>query len=202
MVAGVLCNNAALPAPEDDEAIGDPIDVALLVAGAKAGIHRDDLLHEMPEEREAAFDPDVNMMATFHRQDDGYRVAVKGAPEAVFAASSRLSTGNGAVAVNAGMREEWLSRNQAMARDGLRVLAVAERRVGDSETDPYQKLRALGLLGFLDPPRHDVRDAIKACQHAGIRVVMVTGDQAETARKVALETRTGQRWSGRCPGRE
>ncbi|MGD2050206.1 MAG: cation-transporting P-type ATPase [Chloroflexota bacterium] len=184
---GVLCNNATLPAPDaGEEAIGDPVEVALLVAGAKAELYRDELLEEMPEEREVAFDPEVKMMATFHQTENGFRVAVKGAPEAVFDVSSQRLTKDGPDDLGEDAREEWLTRNEEMAREGLRVLAVAERCADEVEADPYQSLISLGLVGLLDPPREDVRDAIRACQKAGIRVVMITGDQAATARKVAL----------------
>ena len=184
---GVLCNNASLsPEEASEEAVGDPVEVALLVAGAKAGLWRDALLEELPEEREVAFDPEVKMMATFHRQNDAYRVAVKGAPEAVLEASSQRRTADGTAELSDDEREKWLERNQAMARDGLRVLAVAERSADGPEADPYQALTFLGLVGLLDPPREEVRGAIQSCRKAGIQVVMVTGDQAATARNVAL----------------
>jgi P-type Ca2+ transporter type 2C len=184
---GVLCNNAALsPADADEEVIGDPVEVALLIAGAKAGIDRDNLLQAAPEEREVAFDSDVKMMATFHSTDDEYRVAVKGAPEAVLAASSNLYSENGTAEFSDDDREEWLAHNEKMAQAGLRVLAVAEKYTTNVEADPYESLTFVGLVGLLDPPRQDVREAITVCQRAGIRVVMVTGDQAATARNVAL----------------
>jgi P-type Ca2+ transporter type 2C len=184
---GVLCNNAALsPADADEEVIGDPVEVALLIGGAKAGISRDDLLEAAPEEREVAFDSDVKMMATFHSTDDEYRVAVKGAPEAVLAASSNLYSKNGTAEFSDDDREEWLAHNEKMAQAGLRVLAVAEKYTTNVEADPYESLTFVGLVGLLDPPRQDVREAIALCQRAGIRVVMVTGDQAATARNVAL----------------
>ncbi|MDX1614799.1 MAG: cation-transporting P-type ATPase [Candidatus Promineifilaceae bacterium] len=189
---GVLCNNAALTEVDEDdpdsdfEEIGDPVEVALLVAGSKAGLKRKSLLEELPEEREVAFDPDVKMMATFHQTGDGYRVAVKGAPEAVLDVSHRRLTRDGPVALDEEARRSWLDRNREMAEEGLRVLAVAERQADDVDVDPYQELTFLGLVGLLDPPREEVRDAIQSCQQAGIRVVMITGDQAATARKVAL----------------
>ncbi|MGD8752896.1 MAG: cation-transporting P-type ATPase, partial [Anaerolineales bacterium] len=184
---GVLCNNGTLSDEEaGEDAIGDPVEVALLVAGAKAGIQRDDLLEELPEEREVAFDPDVKMMATFHRTDEGYRLAVKGAPEAVLEVSSQHRTEGGMDELSSSEIDQWLARNQEMAREGLRVLGVAEGSTDNSEADPYQSLTFIGLVGLMDPPREEVRSAIQACQQAGIRVVMVTGDQAATARKVAL----------------
>lgn len=184
---GVLCNNATLPSADaEEDAIGDPVEVALLVAGAKADIHRDELLEELPEEREVAFDPEVKMMATFHQAGGRFRVAVKGAPEAVLNASNGLSNGENESELDDEEREAWRERNEQMAEEGLRVLAVAEKRVDNPDADPYESLNFLGLVGLLDPPREEVKGAIRDCQEAGIQVVMVTGDQAATARNVAL----------------
>lgn len=186
---GVLCNNATLPESEEGEkpeAIGDPVEVALLVAGAKADIRRDELLQDSPEEREVGFDPDVKMMATIHKHGEEYRFAVKGAPQAVLDSCSHSRTQDGEEEMGEEARQQWLDRNQEMAEDGLRVLAVAEKYGTDAQAEPYDGLTFIGLVGLMDPPREEVRESIEACQQAGIRVVMVTGDQAPTARKVAL----------------
>lgn len=184
---GVLCNNASLRQSDGGtEAIGDPVEVALLVAGAKAGMAREALLQEIPEEREEAFDPDVKMMATFHRQNEHLRVAVKGAPETVLDVCMNVCSEGDLQKIDDEMRKGWLARNHKMAEAGLRVLAMAEKTVDDVSADPYGELTFLGLVGLLDPPREEVSDAIRACHRAGIRVVMVTGDQAATARNVAL----------------
>ncbi len=184
----VLCNNAALvPGPEDGEAsaVGEPTEVALLVAGAKAGLHREALLAEWPELREEAFDPDTKQMATLHRAAEGVWVAVKGAPERVLAGCQRVAHAGGTRDLDAAERDRWLARNEELGAQGLRVLAVAARTTASSDAPPYQELTFLGLLGLLDPPRPGVREALAACRRAGIRVVMVTGDQAATARHVA-----------------
>jgi Ca2+-transporting ATPase len=192
---GVLCNNAVLREDQgaegsDDEAaaVGEPTEVALLVAGAKAGIGRDALTDEMPEVREVAFDPEIKMMATFHERragEDGYLVAVKGALEAVIHASTHIMTGEGRRELTDEARQRWVEQNREMAEQGLRVIATASRIVESSDEDPYQQLTFLGLQALLDPPRSDVRDSIKGAQDAGVRVVMVTGDQPATARNVA-----------------
>jgi P-type Ca2+ transporter type 2C len=189
---GVLCNNAALQADEDGsqdtdvEAIGDPVEAALLVAGAKAGIRRARLLDEQPEAREDAFDPDVKMMATFNEENGQYRVAVKGALEAALAASSQIMTPEGeGRAIDDAERERWRERNIRMAEEGLRVLALATKTVASTDVEPYEDLIFIGLVGLLDPPREDVQPAIEAAQSAGVRVVMATGDQAATAKNVA-----------------
>ncbi|NLO07773.1 MAG: cation-transporting P-type ATPase [candidate division WS1 bacterium] len=184
---GMLCNNASLEPGEDDEyaATGDPMEVALLVAGLKAGIDRAQLLEEMPEVREEAFDPELKMMATVHQTDESYCVAIKGAPEAVLEASSSILTAEGERDLGEGEREKWLERNEALAREGLRILAMGRRQMEDPEAEVYEQVTFLGLVGMIDPPRSEVRGAIQKCQDAGIRFVMMTGDQPLTALAIA-----------------
>ncbi len=188
---GVLCNNAAVEDNGPDQApssVGEPTEVALLVAGAKAGIRRDQLVDEMPEQREVAFDPETKMMATFHRRpdrDDRLFVAVKGAMEAVIAASAHVRTGDGRQELTDEQRQAWNQRNEKLAEQGLRIIATASGNADSVDEDPYQDLTFLGLHALLDPPRHDVSDAINAARRAGVRLVMVTGDQPATACNVA-----------------
>jgi len=179
---GVLCNNASI---QGAEAVGDPLETALLVAARKAGIDREDLSRRMPEEREEAFDPDIKMMATFNRDEDGYRVAVKGAPEPILEACTGIMTADGERPWDDDGRRRWLERNERMAANGLRVLALAAKRTGRLEEEPYRDLVFLGLMGLQDPPRADVRAAIEQCRAAGVRVIMATGDQPVTAGSIA-----------------
>jgi Ca2+-transporting ATPase len=180
----VLCNNAELPADAAREASGEPMEVALLRAGREAGIERPRLLERMPEMREEAFLPDTKMMATFHRQNGRFRVAVKGAPEAVLDVCSRVLGRDGETELSDDARRQWLERNEQMAEEGARVLALATKTANAAEAPPYEDLALLGLVGLMDPPRADVREAIEGCRRAGVRVVMVTGDQAGTATAV------------------
>ncbi len=170
----VLCNNAGA-------GVGDPLELALLAAGERAGLDRAELLRRFPREREEAFDPATQMMATFHRASDGFRVAVKGAPEAVLAAC--------------GLPDEehhrWLDRNHELGGQGFRILGLAERTTASVEESPYSGLSWRGLAVLEDPPRADARPALDACRRAGIRVVMVTGDQAPTAAAVARSVGLG-----------
>ena len=185
---GVLCNNAALQPEGSNEsrAVGDPMEVALLVAGAKAGLQRQELLERCPEVREEAFDPDMKMMATIHQLDSQYQFAVKGAPEAVLKACTRILTNSDAKQLSQADRKQWQERGDRLAEQGLRILALAQKIVANEDVEPYEDLTFLGVVGLLDPPRTDVRPAIEECQAAGIRVVMVTGDQAVTARNIAI----------------
>ncbi len=188
---GVLCNNAELADSggdgEPDVQSGDPTEVALLRAGRRYGLARPRLLEDRPERREVAFDPDVMMMATFHASGDGLEVAVKGAPGAVLEVSDRLATGDGERDLSDEDRRAWGETAGQMASGGLRVLAMADRRADSTDEDPYANLRLVGLVGLVDPPRDGAAEAIEACRAAGVRVVMVTGDQPETARAVARE---------------
>ena len=182
---GALCNNASLPEDPASEASGDPMEVALLVAAAKAGIQRGTLVAGAPEVRQVAFEVDVKMMATFHRSGDGMRVAVKGAPSAVLEASDRVLGPEGTRPLDEDTLREWRERNERMADEGLRILALATREAEEPEEEPYGRLVLVGLVGFRDPPRAGVGEAIASCRRAGIRVVMLTGDQPATARGIA-----------------
>ncbi len=190
LLVGALCNNAVLGAGRDAEAgsVGDPMEIALLVAAAGAGIERKAVLDAMPEEREEAFDSDIKMMATFHRTDDRYYVAVKGAAESVLESCTHIKDTTDPRVMAEEEREFWLRRNEDLARRGFRVLALASKQTVDQASPPYEGLTFIGLVGLHDPPRRDVPSALEACHRAGIRVVMVTGDQPVTARNIALST--------------
>jgi Ca2+-transporting ATPase len=180
---GALCNDAVLG---ERESHGDPLELALLRVARAARIARDALTEKEPELREVAFDPAVKMMATLHRSGDDVRVAVKGAPEAVIAVCSHVAGASGdARTLGAAEAAQWLARNEALASEGLRVLALAERSAVHEREQPYAGLTLLALVGIVDPPRAGVREAIAACRAAGVRVVMATGDQPATARAIA-----------------
>lgn len=185
---GVLCNSAALQPEGSNESrvVGDPMEVALLIAGAKAGLQRQELLNAQSKVREEAFDPDLKMMATFHEVESGYRVAVKGAPEAVLEVCTQRQTQGGPEPCSEQDQETWQQRTNQLAKEGLRTLALAQKTVSSQEAEPYEDLTFLGVVGLVDPPRQDVRPALKECQSAGIRVVMVTGDQPVTARNIGI----------------
>ena len=186
---GALCNNAELHVAaegEPAEAIGEPIEVALLAAAAKAGLFDREIEERLPEIREEAFDPETRMMATFHQDEDRMRVAVKGAPEAVLDACTRIRSHDGDRELGDKDQRRLRADDQRFASRGLRLLALAEKSASSSAEPPYAGLTWLGLVGMLDPPREPVRAAIEACHQAGVSVVMVTGDQAATAASVAV----------------
>ncbi len=183
MTIGVLCNNAQYS--EDKETVGDPTEVALLQAGKRVGLKRDELLQSQPEEKEEAFRAEIKMMATWHKQEQGYMVAVKGAPEAVVKASRYILTQDSdKQEMDDTLREKLLQANDSLADNGLRVLGLA-RKFTDKIEKPYDALVFMGFIGFLDPPRKGVKAVIEELNRAGVRVVMVTGDHPGTAVAIA-----------------
>lgn len=184
--AGVLCNDADLqPPPVAGGAwtpLGDPTEVALVVLAAKAGLEPAALRRDAPREAELPFDSTDQLMATRHRLAGApRRVFVKGAPEAVLHLAGH---------VDARLRHAMRAAAEAMAERALRVLAVAT--VDDDELDPAAgfaalagRVRLLGLVGQIDPPREEARLAVAECQRAGVRPVMLTGDHKLTGFAIA-----------------
>jgi Ca2+-transporting ATPase len=186
----VLCSNATLGRVSGEET-GDPMELALLRAARLAGLERSELIEQSPEVLEHAFDTATKMMATVHRRAGGYLYAVKGAPEAVLAGADRVRRDDGDAAMDEATRAGWLARAARLGEDGLRVLAFAARTHAKPDRRPFEELTFFGLVGLEDPPRADVPDAIRACHQAGIRVIMITGDHAGTARSIARAVELG-----------
>ncbi|AJY45533.1 ATPase [Martelella endophytica] len=181
--AAVLCNDATLAEIQSEDS-GDPMELALLRAGADAGLARSALIGEYPVLRKVPFDTDVRMMATLHGSEDGAFWMVKGAPEAVLQASDRVASADDSLPMDRTVRADWHGRVEQLGRRGLRVLAFAMKGADMPDGEPFENLVFLGIIGLEDPVRPDVPDAIATCQAAGIRVVMVTGDHLVTAKSI------------------
>ena len=180
----VLCNDASL-GQGSDHGSGDPMEQALLRAGRSVGLDRAAILRERPLVRKHAFDAGTRMMGTVHAFGSSHFVSVKGAPEAVLAASRRASDGQRDIPLDDVAQDLWRRRVEELGARGLRVIACAERWVGTADAQPFEELTFLGLVGLEDPARPDVPEALAACRAAGVRVVMVTGDHAVTALSIA-----------------
>ncbi len=172
---GVLCNNVK-PAKKGKELVGDPVEVALIDLAITAGFEVESLREKYPEVVEIPFDTTVKMMATLNRFESAYRISVKGALENVLNVCNRIYTSEGIEKLR--NHTFWLDKANDLAAEGLRTLAFAFRDVdAKPAADGYfENLIFLGLIGFLDPPREDVKAAIDTCHQAGIKVIMVTGD--------------------------
>jgi Ca2+-transporting ATPase len=182
-----LCNNVSRAA--GGEVAGDPTEVALWRAADDAGFDKSALEVTDPRSLEFPVDSDRKRMTTIHRNGTGFIAYTKGAPETVVERCSACLLDHGIVAVD---HERVLAAAEAMAESGLRVLAVASRKwdslpAGHNIEEVECGLTLLGLAGMRDPPRPDVRQAVKACKSAGITPVMVTGDHPVTACAIARE---------------
>lgn len=182
-----LCSNASLQEDELGGFVGDPMEIALLRVSESLGYHRESLLEKYPELKEEAFDSDTRMMATYHKDQDKVFVAVKGAPEQVIQSCMYLVQEGGVRPLSAKDRNRLLEKNHEMAFEGLRVLGLAYKEVDSKNNKPYEQLIFSGLVGLIDPARLEVKEALKKCRTAGIRVIMVTGDQEGTAKKIAQD---------------
>jgi len=188
LTVGVLVNDAsATHGPEGPAFQGDPTEVALLAAALDAGLDPAALGRGWPRRAEIPFDPALRLMATFHETPEGRVSCVKGAPAAVLDASTQHETRAGRRPLTAETRHALLEANRTLARDGLRVLALAWRPEGWPESAGIQGLTFLGFVGLEDPVRAGVREAIARCAEAGIRTIMLTGDQRSTAEAVGRQ---------------
>ncbi len=187
--AAALASDAHLvrdAARDSWEIKGDPTEGALVVAAAKAGLHKPALDAARPRVHEIPFTSESKRMTTLHGGPGGVVAFAKGAPEVLLAACTTEQTPRGAVALDAPARARVLAAAQRMAGDALRVLAVAKLRDASPGTCEHG-LTLLGLVGMFDPPRAEARAAIATCERAGIRVLMITGDHPLTAEAIARE---------------
>ncbi|MCB1265938.1 MAG: cation-transporting P-type ATPase [Mycobacterium sp.] len=179
---GVLCGNADYD-PEEGEGTGDPMEVALVRAGSVIGLKRAEELRRFPEVAERPFDPSTKWMATVHRDGDGYFTALKGAPEAVLALTAKAGLAGRPMGEQD--RAAFLRIAEDLAGEGLRVLALATGPCSDPERVISGELAFLGLAALRDPPRAGIAEAVDELSHAGIHVVMATGDHPATALAIA-----------------
>lgn len=184
---GVLCNDAILT---NAAATGDPVDAALLNAAAEHGGDPAAFQKDWPVLSTFPFDSDRKRQSVVVGRAGQRRVVVKGAPEAVLPLCARILTQGKQERLTAAQQDSLLSRVDALAAEGLRVLALAERAVTGQEVtaDALETgLTFVGLVGLADRPRPEVPEAIATCRRAGIRTVMVTGDHPFTARAIARQ---------------
>lgn len=205
LVTAGLCNNSRLVPPDDSAArwtvLGDPTEAAMLVAAQKVGINLSVEQSHTPRIRELPFESNRKRMSTIHQISDpsfgADRAAyVKGAPKEVIDLCTSFFSDGRNEPLDAALREQIMNANDNYARNGLRVLAVAIRKITD-ETGLPENLSAytpelvenemtfLGLIAMMDPPRPEVAASVEECHHSGIRIIMVTGDYGLTAESIA-----------------
>ena len=189
--ASTLCSNAIL---DGTKVIGDTTEGALIVAAAKLGLNKPELDKEAPRVHEITFSSERKRMSTIHKHEGDTLVCnVKGATELVLERCSAVMVNGKSVKLTDEKRKEILQANERMAHKALRVLGVAYRNLPDSKVDELSEdeieatLTFVGLIGMIDPPRAEVKDAVRKCDEAGIKTVMITGDHKLTAEAVAKE---------------
>lgn len=182
----VLCSDAGIKPDKDGFSVtGDPTEVALVVAAAKANLNVDRVRHDHPRKDVIPFDSESKFMATLN-QNTKQRIIIKGAPEVIL---KRCSSCFGDAKLET---EPVFAQIERLGAKGMRVLAVAQKiRNGNlnNELEPDEAendFQFVGLLGMIDPPRAEAIEAIKACHDAGIVVKMITGDHHTTARSIGV----------------
>jgi len=189
--AVTLCNDAKLEKEEGQWIVkGDPTEGALVVAAAKADLWIEEIEKEEPRINEIPFSSERKRMTTMHEAYGKSKIAyMKGAPEIVLEKCTKVYTNGKLRKLTDGMRKQMLAVNAAMAIQALRNLGFAYKELPESKTsldeEDEEGFVFLGIMGMIDPPRGEVKDAIYMCNKAGIKVVMVTGDHKLTAVAVA-----------------
>lgn len=190
LLAGVLTNEADLHWVDGElMTTGDPTEVALLLSALTAGLEPGDVRTAYPTFAEIPFEPVQQYSASVRSRHGDHVVFVKGAPERVLAMCTEMLADQGPVPVD---HEQVVQAARELAARGQRVLAFAHRPLAEPVTEAGEVrepagMVLLGLQAMIDPPRAGVRDSVAACQTAGIRVVMITGDHVETARAIAAQ---------------
>src|SRR5215204_2301456 len=214
LAGGALCNEALLEDHEEDEfhAVGEPTEGAFVVAAAREGLKKPDIEGALPRVGEVPFDSKRKRMTAVHEVVSGsgletlevpksvlnveqgsasYIAFTKGAVDSLLEISSDVWTDDGQLEpLTEGWRERISAANEQLAGDGIRVLGVGLRRLRSFDgigEELERDLTFLGMVGMIDPPRSEAKDAVEICKRAGIRPVMITGDHPLTARHIATE---------------
>ena len=187
----VACNDSRV---ENGRAIGDPTEAALLTLAAKAGFEGKAALANCPRIAEMPFDSAHKFMATFHREGEHVHVFVKGAPDVLLARCSYFLGADRQVPMDSALKDQIDQEYRALASQGLRGLLIASRVLSADEfaakPEPsawVSDLTFVGLIGLMDPPRAEAKQAIAECKLAGIAVKMITGDHRDTGVAIARE---------------
>lgn len=185
-LVGALCNDASIKKAGKKELIGDPIEIALIQFANASDLKTDDLKTQYERIAEVPFSSETKIMGTLHKSKNGLLVAAKGSVENLLEKCTKIQIGENIKDLDENTRENILETSEKMAADGLRVLAFSNREGKDLSKENFlNDLVYLGMIGFLDPPRMDIKAAIHSCKDAGIKVVMITGDHPLTALNIA-----------------
>lgn len=195
LAIGALCNDTVLTYHEDGSprTTGDPTETAFVDAAFRDGMDKNALEQRMPRIAELSFDSERKLMSTVHPLNGKFRVMVKGAPDILLARCSYILSSSSPAPLTPTITKRVDEANTAMAEKALRVLGCAYKDLdalppGELTSDLLERgLTFVGLVGMIDPPRTEVRQAVVQCYRAGIRPVMITGDHRLTAVAIARD---------------
>ena len=195
LAIGALCNDTVLTYHEDGSprTTGDPTETAFVDAAFRDGMDKNALEQRMPRIAELSFDSERKLMSTVHPLNGKFRVMVKGAPDILLARCSYILSSSSPAPLTPTITKRVDEANTAMAEKALRVLGCAYKDLdalppGELTSDLLERgLTFVGLVGMIDPPRTEVRQAVVQCYRAGIRPVMITGDHKLTAVAIARD---------------
>jgi Ca2+-transporting ATPase len=192
ILTGILCNDTQIKEQDGElHTIGDPTETALVDLGLNYGFDKRSIDQASERVYELPFDSQRKLMTTVHRMDNGYRVFTKGGTDELLdKCNSILLNGN-----IESLTSEHIARiqaaNETMATGALRVLAMAYKDIDkvpdNNEAEMEGRLVFIGLMGMIDPPREEAKEAVRLCKRAGIKPVMITGDHKITAAAIAEE---------------
>lgn len=201
MTCGVLCNNAAISSSRpvetrqrgrldtsgEWETVGDPTEIALLAAAAKAGITAEKLKGSYHKADEIPFDSETRCMTVISRSGSALTAFSKGAADVILNRCGFILTSEGIKPLTPSIKRRIEAEHEKMTEDALRVLAFADKVLtsGCKQQDIETGMVFLGLMGMTDPPRAEAINAVKLCRSAHIRTVMITGDHKNTAAAIA-----------------
>jgi len=177
---GLLCNNSSI---QDSVVIGDPTEAALIISAAKAGLYRNELQKTFKKIDEIPFESERKMMSVVYLSGKKRIMFTKGAPEKVIAKCTKIWLNGKIRRLDSEKKKEILRINDEFSRSALRVLGFAYKEIVGKPKE--NDLIFVGLQGMIDPPRKEAKEAVEKCKNAGIKVVVITGDHALTAKTIA-----------------
>ncbi len=194
---GILCNRAKLEPPTSEQqgkawnVIGDPMEGSLLIAAMKYGMNVLAMQRNMPVSFWLPFDPKRKRATTLHRFNHQIRVFMKGAPFNVFPVCTKVLINGNPVTLTSQYLQDIEKLYRELAGDGLRLIACAYREIPESEfeegKDVEHDMILVGLIAMYDPPRLEVKNAVRIAKQAGIEIIIITGDSGYTTEAIATE---------------
>ncbi|NYE05255.1 Ca2+-transporting ATPase [Bacillus niacini] len=194
LIFGMICNHSELKIKDEDYILdGDPTEGALLVSAMKAGLDRTNLLDEFTIIKEFPFDSARKMMSMHVKDKQGRNfIVTKGAPDVIIGKSESILWDGKTQYLGQSVQNQVQEAINNLASKALRTIAIAFKPIPAntvilSEQEAENKLTFIGVQGMIDPPRPEVKDAVKECKEAGIKTVMITGDHVITAKAIASQ---------------